>query len=80
MFVRVTFINMLMMPIARICLTSLVCANKNNGDKFYRRKSMWAVDEKLIINELGPYTGGLVRSENEARILYTVEKRLCFAV
>ena len=25
-------------------------------------------------------TGGLVRSENEAKILYTVEKRLYFAV
>ena len=76
MFVRVTFIGMLMTPIARICLMLLVCANKNNGDKFYLR----VVDEKLIINELGPYTGGLVRSENEARILYTIEKRLCFAV
>ena len=32
--------------------------NKNNGDKFYRRKPMWATDEKLIINELGPHTGG----------------------
>ena len=37
------------------CLTSLICANKNNGNKFYHRKSMQAVDEKLIINELGPY-------------------------
>ena len=36
---------------------------------------MLAVDEKLIINELGPCTGGLVRSENEARILYTVERK-----
>ena len=26
---------------------------QNNGDKFYRRKSMRAADEKLIINELG---------------------------
>ena len=25
-----------------------------NGDKFYRRKSMQAADEKLIINDLGP--------------------------
>ena len=33
---------------------SLICANKNNGDKFYCRKSMWEVDVKLIINELGP--------------------------
>ena len=27
----------------------------NNGDKFSRSKSMWAIDDKLIINELGPY-------------------------
>ena len=54
MFVIVTFIAMLMTPIA-LLLTSLYnYANRNNGDKFYRRKSMWAVDEKLIINELGP--------------------------
>ena len=39
---------MLVMPIARL----LICANKNNGDKFSSRKSMRAVDEKLIINEL----------------------------
>ena len=25
-----------------VCLTSLICANKNNGDKFYHRKSMRA--------------------------------------
>ena len=36
-----------------VCLTPLICANKSNGDKFYRGKSMRAVDEKLI-NELGP--------------------------
>ena len=33
---------------------NVICANKNNGDKFYRRKSMWGVDKKLIINKLGP--------------------------
>ena len=27
---------------------------KNNGDKLWRRKSIRAADEKLIINELGP--------------------------
>ena len=32
----------------------IVCENKNNSDKLHRRKSMRAVDEKLIINELGP--------------------------
>ena len=32
-----------------------ICVNKKNGNKFYHRKSMWAVDEKLIINELGFY-------------------------
>ena len=42
-----------------MCLQSVnssnfVCENKNNGDKFYRRKSMRAADEKLIINKLGP--------------------------
>ena len=35
-------------------LMSLICANKDNGIKFCLRKSMWAVDEKLIINELRP--------------------------
>ena len=53
MFVSVTFIAMLMTPIAHF-LTSLICANKNNGDKFYLRKSRRAVNEKLMINELGP--------------------------
>ena len=43
----------------RFVCTSLVCENKNDGDKFYRRKSMWAADEKLIINELGPYSLGV---------------------
>ena len=33
---------------------SLVCENKNNGEKFYRRNFMRAADEKQIINELGP--------------------------
>ena len=50
MFVSVTFIATLI----RFVTTSLVYENKNNGDKFYRRKSMWAAGEKLIINELGP--------------------------
>ena len=27
---------------------------KNNGDKFYHRKSMRVADEKLIINKVGP--------------------------
>ena len=44
---------MLVTPVARL-LTSLICASKNNGDKFYRRKFVLAVDEKLIINKLGP--------------------------
>ena len=34
---------------------SLICANLNNGDKFSHRKSTQAVNEELIINELGPY-------------------------
>ena len=36
-----------------ICWRSLICAYKNNGDKFCHQKSMRMVDEKLIINELG---------------------------
>ena len=36
----------------RYCI--LVCENQNHGDKLHRRKTMWATDEKLIINELGP--------------------------
>ena len=48
-FVSVTFITLLMMAIL------LICVNKNNGDKFYHRKSMRVVGEKLIINEMGPY-------------------------
>ena len=40
-----------------VTMLSLVCENKNNGDKLHRRKSMRAADEKLIINELGPYIG-----------------------
>ena len=51
MFSSVTFIATLI----RFVTMSLVYKNKNNGDKFYRRKSMWAADKKLIINELGPY-------------------------
>ena len=39
-----------------VTTSSLVCENKNNGDKLHRRKSMRAADEKLIIiDELGPY-------------------------
>ena len=48
-FISVTFIAMLI----RFVTTSLVCENKNNGDKLHRRKSRRAADEKLIINELG---------------------------
>ena len=40
----------------RFVTMSLVRENKNNGDKLYRRKSTRAADEKLIINELRPYT------------------------
>ena len=50
MFISVTFIATLI----RFVTTSLVCENKNNGDKLHRRKSMQAADKKLIINELGP--------------------------
>ena len=38
---------MLITPIT--CSFNVTCANK----KFYRRNSMWAVNEKLIINRLG---------------------------
>ena len=41
----------------RFITTSLVCENKDNGDKLHRRKSMRAADDKLIINKLGPYEG-----------------------
>ena len=51
MFVSVMFIATLI----RFVTTSLVYHIKNNGDEFYRRKSMRAADEKLVINELGPY-------------------------
>ena len=50
MFVCVTFIATLIWFVT----TPLIYEIKNNGDKFYRRKSMRAADEKLIINELGP--------------------------
>ena len=50
MFVCVTFIATLI----RFVTTPLVYEIKNNGDRFYCRKSMRAADEKLIINELGP--------------------------
>ena len=50
MFVSVMFIVMFMMPIA--CLFSVADMYKSN--KFYHRKSMRAVNEKLIINKLGP--------------------------
>ena len=36
-----------------VCSMSLICPD--NGDKFYHRKSIQAVNEKLIINELRPY-------------------------
>ena len=49
-----------------VCLTSLICANRNN---FYHWKSMWVVNDKLIINELGPNAGGQVLP------LYIVSKR-----
>ena len=52
-FVSVTFIA-IPWRLSLVCLTKLICANKNHGDKFYGRKSMQVVDEKLIINELGP--------------------------
>ena len=51
MFVSVSFITTLI----RFVTTSLVYEIKNNGDKFYCRKSMRVADEKLIINKLGPY-------------------------
>ena len=51
MFVSVTFIATLI----RFVTMSLVYKNKSNGDKFYRRKFMRAVNGKLITNELGPY-------------------------
>ena len=44
-----TFIAMLIWFV----IMSLEDEVQNNGDKFYRRKSMWAADEKLIMNELG---------------------------
>ena len=51
-FVGVAFIAALI----RFIPTSLAYKNKNNGDKSYRRKSMRAANEKLIIiNKLGPY-------------------------
>ena len=46
-FVSAMFITMLIWFV-------ISTLNKNNGDKFDRRKSMRATDEKLIINELGP--------------------------
>ena len=42
----------LIVTLIRLVRTPLLCTNKNNGDKFYRRKSMWAANEKVIINEL----------------------------
>ena len=50
MFISATFIATLV----RFVNTSLVCENKNNGDKLHCRKFMRAADEKVIINELGP--------------------------
>ena len=48
--VSITFIAMLMRPIAS--LFNITCANKI---MVYHRKSMQVVNEKLIINKLGPY-------------------------
>ena len=48
---RDTLVNvMLIATLIRFVTMSLIDENKN---KFYRRKSMGAADEKLIINELG---------------------------
>ena len=44
---------MLIATLIRFVTMSLIDENKNNGDKFYRRKSMGVANEKLIINELG---------------------------
>ena len=44
MFISVTCIATLI----RFVTTSLVCKNKNKGDKLHHRKSMRAADEKLI--------------------------------
>ena len=49
--VSITFIATLI----RFVTMPLVYEMKNNSDKFYHRRSMWAADETLIINELGPY-------------------------
>ena len=38
----------------RFVPTSLVYENRNNGDKFYHRKSMQAADEKLN-QRIGPF-------------------------
>ena len=65
---------------------------KGNADfqrDYYKRRKLARQsprndDEVSIIcfpHKLNNYcTGGLVRSENEARILYTIENRLYFAV
>ena len=55
-FVGVMFVAMLIHFITML----LVYKIRNNGNKFYRRKFMWAADEKLIINELGPYCGMII--------------------
>ena len=44
-----------LLHLSGLFLCCLGYGNKNNGDKFYRRKFMWVADEKLIINEVGPY-------------------------
>ena len=51
MFVSVAFIARLIRFVTTSTL--LVYENKNNGDKFYRRKSMWAADEKTNNQRIG---------------------------
>ena len=57
-------------------------ANTDFQRDYYKRRRLAGRspgnDDKVSVIEY--CTGGLVRSENEARILYTVEKRLYFAV
>ena len=52
---------------------SVICVNINNGDKFYHRKPMWVVDEKLIINQLGPNVStGILSWVGDYTISWTV--------
>ena len=60
-------------------------ANADFQRDYYKRRKLAGRSpgddyEVSTISVFHIFTGGLVRSENEARILYTVEKRLCFAV